>query len=310
MKYFILDGKNQQQGPFSIYELKDRGIRQETLVWAEGMTDWRPAWEVEELRRFLFATTPGSVPPPPPSRKGQSAPSQRASEPVEADSVPPETGGATAPSATRQLSAKQLTALWVIIDVVVALLLALAVTNPSRNDHRATIQQQLQQALTPSSGNGNDSTADDDFFASGLDMLGDLIANQIAGPILDEILEYHNYLFFSRTTVTFKGKATTTSWGVFGHVYTVDEETLTLFLDKHSPIFRQKPDKSNDDADSDAPDGLNADSDNLSLQSRQGAQKIVDGVSDIVKDQVKQNTDSATGSFISKTIDEVKTLLQ
>jgi hypothetical protein len=53
MKYFIVEN-NKQSGPFSIYELKDKGITSETLVWAEGMTDWTPAWKVDELRAFLF----------------------------------------------------------------------------------------------------------------------------------------------------------------------------------------------------------------------------------------------------------------
>ena len=63
MKYFIVEN-NKQAGPFSIYELKDKGIGSETLVWAEGMTDWMPAWKVEELRNFLFNTKDTSTPPP------------------------------------------------------------------------------------------------------------------------------------------------------------------------------------------------------------------------------------------------------
>ncbi|HEY9551047.1 MAG TPA: DUF4339 domain-containing protein, partial [Prevotella sp.] len=34
MRYFIIEN-NQQQGPFSIYELRDKNISSETLVWSE-----------------------------------------------------------------------------------------------------------------------------------------------------------------------------------------------------------------------------------------------------------------------------------
>ncbi|MFW5514805.1 MAG: DUF4339 domain-containing protein, partial [Prevotella sp.] len=65
MKYFILDSNSQQQGPFTIYELKDRGINEQTLVWAEGMENWQPAWQVEEITRLLFDQPAGTPPPPP-----------------------------------------------------------------------------------------------------------------------------------------------------------------------------------------------------------------------------------------------------
>lgn len=46
--YHYADG-DQQRGPVGRDELRGR-IRPDTLVWREGMTDWRPAMEVEELR--------------------------------------------------------------------------------------------------------------------------------------------------------------------------------------------------------------------------------------------------------------------
>ena len=75
MKYFIVEN-NKQSGPFSIYELKDKGITSETLVWAEGMTDWTPAWKVDELRAFLFNTKDASTPPPLPEDMEQPAAAQ------------------------------------------------------------------------------------------------------------------------------------------------------------------------------------------------------------------------------------------
>ena len=62
MNYFIVDN-GQQAGPYTIDELVKRGLNSDTLVWAEGMTDWTPAWQVEELKNYLYAQ---QTPPPPP----------------------------------------------------------------------------------------------------------------------------------------------------------------------------------------------------------------------------------------------------
>lgn len=57
-QYYLHDGQN-QIGPFSTEELKERNITRETFVWKEGMTDWVKAEEMAELNG-LFA----SIPPP------------------------------------------------------------------------------------------------------------------------------------------------------------------------------------------------------------------------------------------------------
>lgn len=57
MKQFYLhDGQN-QIGPFSSEELKEKNITRDTFVWKEGMTDWKKAGEVTELNN-LFVNTP------------------------------------------------------------------------------------------------------------------------------------------------------------------------------------------------------------------------------------------------------------
>ncbi|GAB6008253.1 DUF4339 domain-containing protein [Dysgonomonas reticulitermitis] len=53
--YIIVNG--QQQGPFSLDELKEKGIQKDTLVWSEGMSDWQQAGDVIELKS-LFGVTP------------------------------------------------------------------------------------------------------------------------------------------------------------------------------------------------------------------------------------------------------------
>ena len=50
-------------GPFNFEELSKEHIKPETLVWCDGMNDWRVAAEIDELRH-LFSKDPVVVPPP------------------------------------------------------------------------------------------------------------------------------------------------------------------------------------------------------------------------------------------------------
>lgn len=64
-EYFFLKGKD-QNGPFTIEQLADKGLTSETLIWSEGMENWQKLKDIPEL---IQALKPKSVPPPPPSDK-------------------------------------------------------------------------------------------------------------------------------------------------------------------------------------------------------------------------------------------------
>lgn len=49
--YFSLNGE--QQGPFSLSELNDKGIRPETFIWFDGLDNWTKAIEIEELSQII-----------------------------------------------------------------------------------------------------------------------------------------------------------------------------------------------------------------------------------------------------------------
>lgn len=63
--FYYSDGK-EQFGPFSHEEMKSKSISADTLVWFEGLPDWRRAGEVPEMSEFLVhsdfapAVQPGS----------------------------------------------------------------------------------------------------------------------------------------------------------------------------------------------------------------------------------------------------------
>lgn len=278
MKYFILDSNSQQQGPFTIYELKDRGINEQTLVWAEGMDNWQPAWQVEEIKRLLFDQPAGTPPPPPHSTDSFSQ-----TTPLQPMSPQP------------QQSHRALIA-GIIIAVIV--LVVLAITNPDRRQHTDAIARAFTEAFD----NEMEKSGISD---SALDEIGNMIADRMTASMVDQLLDYHNYIIFSKSTITIADKSYTVSWGLLGRVFTVSNDRLSQKLEKrlHLPTIDRE---STVVKETTAPDGTT--SIDSTTVSRKGAEKIVDGVSDIVKDQVEQNTDSSTSSTINKLIDDVKSL--
>ena len=53
-RYFYIDAEGKQKGTFSPNELRHENVKPETLVWTQGMEQWKRTDEVAELS-FLFA---------------------------------------------------------------------------------------------------------------------------------------------------------------------------------------------------------------------------------------------------------------
>ena len=66
-EFYYLDSSNNQKGPFDIYQIKSVGLKSDTLVWTEGLSGWKQAKEVDELKS-LFSKLK-TFPPPPPITK-------------------------------------------------------------------------------------------------------------------------------------------------------------------------------------------------------------------------------------------------
>ncbi|MBR5551304.1 MAG: DUF4339 domain-containing protein [Muribaculaceae bacterium] len=61
MNYYIIEN-GLQIGPLTIEQLKFKNISPDTQVWCEGMSEWKKANEVDELKELFVTNTP---PPPP-----------------------------------------------------------------------------------------------------------------------------------------------------------------------------------------------------------------------------------------------------
>ncbi len=81
-QYFYLTPQNEQKGPVEANQLVTLGVNANTLVWTEGMAQWAPAGQVQELASF-FAPAAQPATPPTPSYAAQQVAPQPAPQPAQ-----------------------------------------------------------------------------------------------------------------------------------------------------------------------------------------------------------------------------------
>jgi hypothetical protein len=287
MQYFIVEN-NKQSGPFSIYELKDKGITSETLVWAEGMTDWTPAWKVDELRAFLFNTKDASTPPPLPEDMEQPAAAQ--AEPAAAIEKKKPQGS----SCLKRMFVG-------FLFLLAVLLVAMAVSCPSEQAHKNKIKEKITLALEQSAQRNNN------LFGVGIGLVRHLLTDEILDRVLDEMVDYHNYYVFSKCTINSDGKDKNISYGAFARVFTMNEDDLSRYIDEHNPLSGFEPATGTQQADTTAGTQIQpADGDLMNdIQ-----EEIIGSLSRIVKKQVGERTDSTTSDAINKIVDGVTDMIR
>jgi hypothetical protein len=65
MKTFYYHNGQEQKGPVSLDELKALPVNKDTMIWREGMQEWRKAGEVEDLKEFFSSIPPPLITSPP-----------------------------------------------------------------------------------------------------------------------------------------------------------------------------------------------------------------------------------------------------
>ena len=211
MKFFVILN-NQQEGPYTIAQLAERGISSETLVWKEGMKDWQPAWTVSELRYILNENT-----------KTEEYPKNSSNSMKQETTIPP-----TPPSTPYREEKKQQNhyLLKIFGGLVLLLLIIMALTNPNKESHENAIRTEVSKAVEKATtSNGND------IFSQGFGMMARMLAGNFIDSALDNLFEYHNYLIFSKGTVTIQDKEHTVSYGIFGKVITMNSDDMVKALE-------------------------------------------------------------------------------
>ncbi len=219
--YFIIRD-NTQQGPFSLEELREQGITSATMVWTEGMPQWAPAWQVDELKAIIYGSQAAATPPPytgpQPGQGQQGTPphSLRDEQPHHTPQPMPQ------PKKHRRSWTG-----WLLLLVGIAIVGGLAITNPSRGKHATIIKENVRKGVVHAM-QGDDAG----LLAQGLSLIGQTLMEPIIDAIVDSQLEYHNYFLFSTTTISTDEKDYTVSYGVVGKVFTASEEQIAGTISK------------------------------------------------------------------------------
>lgn len=267
MNYFIIEN-GLQVGPFSAEILvKNKNITAETLVWADGFADWTPAWQVEELRIMLQANTQVQQTPPP---------------------VPPYLNNANNQEAEpKKEEKKEKKPRWKVIAIVaVAIIIILAIANPSKDSHKDAIKKELTEAMDKINEREN---GGDDLLSMGLHVITKMLSDDTVDSTLDDMLNYHNYIIYSISDVKFDGREHNVSYGFLGHVYTVNADDIVKCYESKMNSSSNEEISNDTDSKSDAAEDNSKDKKDKSDDALdKAADKIVDKVSKKVQDKVDE----------------------
>lgn len=292
MKFFVILN-NQQQGPYTIAQLAEMGISSETLVWKEGMKDWQPAWTVSELRYILNENT---------SAKTNEYRNAYSTGMQQETAVPP-----TPPSTPYREKKKPQNhyLLKIFGGLVLLLLIIMTLTNPNRESHENAIRTEVSKAVEKATTSNSN-----DIFSQGFGMMARMLAGNFIDSALKNLFEYHNYLIFSKGTVTIQDKDHTVSYGIFGKVITINSDDMVKALEENNPENISSDEYNSSESTTDENDlGENIQK-KLEDRANQAMDKAADKVSKKIEEKINQKLDQATDSTtIDKIIDKILELI-
>ena len=261
MQYFIIEN-GAQAGPFSPEELVNtKNISAETLVWTEGLKDWTPAWQIEEIRQALENRINTQQTPPP----------------------VPEAIQNNTKEEKPQNEKKCHKAWWFILATIFVILIILMVSNPNKQDHKEAIKTEVTTAINKLADKDND---EDDLLTMGVKTLMRLFAGTTVDVTLDQILNYHNYLIYSSTDVTFDGEQHKVSYGILGHVFTFNADDVVRSYEDYSKTTNEASSTDNEEQTTNNIDSLKS---NIDKTVSKEAGKLV---SKKVEDKLNKELDS------------------
>ena len=332
MEYFIIENNGQQAGPFSQEQLVQKAITPETLVWAQGMKDWTPAWKIAELKTVLETVE---------AIKANAANKEDAEETsADANNGPEPTNfqaanqqsfqqaqqeayqqgfqhGAAMNQGYRQEPEKKKSSktLWkIILGLIVLLFLVFAITNPGPDAHKEKVKTEAAKAIDKAT-----ETSDNNFFTQSIRSIAKMMAGSAIDEMMNQLFEYHNYIVCSKGTVEFNGKQHTVSFGILGSVYTMNADDMVKALEGADNLQIEETTSSSTDETpsvSDNNDGSEEDGLGASVQKKledkanQAMDKAADKVSKKLEEKINQKLDEATdSSTVEKILDKILELI-
>lgn len=334
MEYFIIENNGQQAGPFSLEQLVQKAITPETLVWAQGMKDWTPAWKIAELKTVLETVEAIKANANKENAEGTSADAagnngteaanfQAANQQgfQQAQQEAYQQGfqhGAAMNQGYRQEPEKKKSSktLWkIILGLIVLLFLVFAITNPGPDAHKEKVKTEAAKAIDKAT-----ETSDNNFFTQSIRSIAQMMAGSAIDEVMNQLFEYHNYIVCSKGTVEFNGKQHTVSFGILGSVYTMNADDMVKALEgadnlqieeTTSSSTDESPSVSDNNSDGSEEDGLGASvQKKLEDKANQAMDQAADKVSKKLEEKINQKLDEATdSSTVEKILDKILELI-
>ena len=211
MEYYIKINE-EKRGPYSLNELAERKLDATTLVMPTDGVEWAPADQIEELRT-LFENKESI-------NKTEEIPF------VEARPIIPTAQQEAVQQPQPAPKKKSHTGCLIgILLTLVVLVAVMVVTCPKTEQHKEVLSTVITTTVNDAV-NDNDNLTGNTFIDNAFKTVSNAFAGKVIEAAVDNLVTVDNYVVCSLGKVHYDGKDHIVSLGVFGHIFTVDEDDL------------------------------------------------------------------------------------
>jgi len=211
MEYYIKINE-EKRGPYSLNELAERKLDATTLVMPTDGVEWVPADQIEELRT-LFENKESI-------NKTEEIPF------VEARPIIPTAQQEAVQQPQPAPKKKSHTGCLIgILLTLVVLVAVMVVTCPKTEQHKEVLSTVITTTVN-NAVNDNDNLTGNTFIDNAFKTVSNAFAGKVIETAVDNLVTVDNYVVCSLGKIHYDGKDHIVSLGVFGHIFTVDEDDL------------------------------------------------------------------------------------
>ena len=214
MEYYIKINE-EKRGPYSLNELAERKLDETSLVMPTDGVEWVPANQIEELRT-LFESKDSTDNPV----KTEDIPFVEARLIIQA--APQEAAQQAQPAPKKKSHTGCLIG---ILLTLVALVAVMIVTCPKTEQHKEVLSTVITTTVNDAV-NDNDNITGNTFIDNAFRTVSNAFAGKVIETAVDNLVTVDNYVVCSLGKVHYDGKDHIVSLGIFGHIFTVDEDDL------------------------------------------------------------------------------------
>jgi hypothetical protein len=211
MEYYIKINE-EKRGPYSLNELAERKLDATTLVMPTDGVEWVPADQIEELRTLF--------------ENKESINKTEEIHFVEARPIIPTAQQEAVQQPQPAPKKKSHTGCLIgILLTLVVLVAVMVVTCPKTEQHKEVLSTVITNTVNDAV-NDNDNLTGNTFIDNAFKTVSNAFAGKVIETAVDNLVTVDNYVVCSLGKVHYDGKDHIVSLGVFGHIFTVDEDDL------------------------------------------------------------------------------------